>query len=66
MSRSEMALLPHALPTASQVLTTDLKITDAEAQVFNFLAADGFQAAAGAFLPTAWHRCRWWIFAERG
>ena len=66
MSRSEMALLPHALPTASQVLTTDLKITIAEANVFNFLAADGFQAAAGALPPTAWLRCSWWIFAERG
>ena len=59
MSRSETALLPHALPTASQVLTTDTKIFSSEAHVFNFLAADGFQAAAGAFLPTAWHRCRW-------
>ena len=38
MSRSEMALLPHVLPTASQVLTTDLKITNAEANIFNLLA----------------------------
>ena len=52
MSRSEMALLPHDLPTASQVLTIDLKITIAEANIFNLLADDDFQAAAGAFLPT--------------
>ena len=52
MSRSEMALLPRDLPTASQVLTTELKITIAEANIFNLLAADDFQAAAGAFLPT--------------
>ena len=51
MSRSEMALLPHDLPTASQVLTTDLKITIAEANISNLLADDDFQAAAGAFLP---------------
>ena len=50
--REQMALLPHDLPTASQVLTTDLKITIAEANISNLLADDDFQAAAGAFLPT--------------
>ena len=66
MSRSEMALLPHALPTASQVLTTDLKNTIAEANIFNLLADDEFQAAAGAWLPTVRHRCAGWIVADVG
>ena len=38
MSRTEMALLTRVLLTASQVLTTDSKITIAEAQNFIFLA----------------------------
>jgi hypothetical protein len=66
MSRSEMALLPHDLPTASQVLTIDLKITIAEANIFNLLAADDFQAAAGSSLPAAWLCCKCWILANRG
>ena len=57
MSRSEMTLLPRVLLTASQVLTTDTKITKSEAKIFNFIAADGFAGSCGTFLPTAWHRC---------
>ena len=44
MSRSEMALLPCALPTASQVLTTDPKITITEPNIFNLLTDDAKQA----------------------
>ena len=66
MSRSEMAHIPCVLLTASQVLTTDMKITKSEANIFNFLADDAFQAAAGALLPMAWHRCPGSFVAECG
>ena len=66
MSRSEMVILPRVSPTPSQVLTMDSKTTIAEANIFNFFAVDAFQAAAGAFLPTAWHRCPGSILAEHG
>ena len=59
MSRSEMSLLP-------QVLTMDPKSTIAEANIFNLFADDGFQAAVGAFLPTAWHRCPGSFVTEHG
>ena len=52
MSRSEMALLLCVFPTASQVLTTDTKRICSKTNMFNLLADDDFQAAAGAFLPT--------------
>ena len=66
MSRSEMALLPCVLLTASQVLTTDTNITKSEGKIFNFLADDGFQAAAGGLLPTVWHRCAGCFLADGG
>ena len=66
MSRSEMAYLPRVFPTASQVLTKDTKITKSEANIFNFLADDAFPAVAGAFLPTAWHRCAGCSLADGG
>ena len=66
MSRSEMALLPHVLPTPSQVLTMDSKSTRYEGKIFHLFADDGFQAALGALLPTAWHRCAGSILAEHG
>ena len=66
MSRSEMALLPCVLLTASQVLTTDTNITKSEGKIFNFLADDGFQAALGALLPTVWHRCKCRISSDYG
>ena len=57
MSRSALALLPHIMRTASQVLTTDPKIVDYEANIFN----DSFNAffgvdigISGASWPTAW------------
>ena len=43
MSRSALALLPHIMRTASQVLTTDPKIVDYEANIFN----DSFNAFFG-------------------
>ena len=66
MSRSEMVIIPRVLPTPSQVLTMDSKTTNAEANIFNFFAVDGLQAAVGAFLPTAWHRCSGSFIAEHG
>ena len=66
MSRSEMALLPHVLPTPSQVLTMDSKSTRYEGKIFNLFADDGFQAALGALLPTAWHRCKCRISSDYG
>ena len=66
MSRSEMAYLPRAFPTASQVMTTDKKSTIAEAKIFNFAADDHFQAARGSFLPTVWHCCAGWFVADAG
>ena len=66
MSRSEMVILPRVSPTPSQVLTMDSKTTIAEANIFNFFAVDGLQAAVGAFLPAAWHRCAVAIAAELG
>ena len=66
MSRSEMALLPHVLPTPSQVLTMDSKSTIAEDKIFNVFADDDFQAAEGALLPTMWHRCAGWFVADDG
>ena len=66
MSRSEIVLLPCVLPTASQVLTTDTKITKSEVKIFNFIADDGFQAAAGGLLPTVWHRCAGCFLADGG
>ena len=41
-SRTEMALLTHVLPTASQVLTAVSKITYAESKIFNLLTVDDF------------------------
>ena len=66
MSRSEMVIIPRVLPTPSQVLTMDPKSTIAEANIFNLFADDGFQAAVGAFLPTACHRCPGSFVAEHG
>ena len=66
MSRSDMALIPHVSPSAAKVLTTDTKSTVAEAKIFNFLADAEFQAAWGAFLPTAWHRCAGFFIADVG
>ena len=37
MSRSALVLLPHIMRTASQVLTTDSKIVDYEANIFNMI-----------------------------
>ena len=55
--RVRLALLPHIMRTASQVLTTDPKIVDYEANIFN----DSFNAffgvdigISGASWPTAW------------
>ena len=45
MSRTNMALLMRVLLTASQVLTVDSKIANVEANTFDLLAVDGFQAA---------------------
>ena len=66
MSRSEMAHIPCVLLTASQVLTTDTKITKSEVKIFNFLADDAFRAAVGALLPMVWHRCPGSFVAECG
>ena len=44
-----MALLMRVLLTASQVLTADSKITNAEANIVDLLAVDDFQAVATAF-----------------
>ena len=42
MSRSALALLPHVKRTASQVLTTDSKIVDCEANIFNLILHEFF------------------------
>ena len=66
MSRSELALLPCLTSTASQVLTADTKITNAEANNFNFFDGADLQLAAGTLLLTAWHRCQDFHCADRG
>ena len=44
MSRTDMALLKHVLPTASQMLTADSEITSVKAKIFNSSVRNGFQA----------------------
>jgi hypothetical protein len=58
-----MALLMRVLLTASQVLTADSKITNAEANTVNLLAVDDFQAVATALVPTAWSQWHAQFFA---
>ena len=63
MSRTNMALLMRVLLTASQVLTADSKITNAEANIVDLLAVDDFQAVATALVPTPWSQCLAQFFA---
>ena len=58
MSRSEMALIPCVLPTASQALTTDSVFIGVEVKIFNLFAGAGFQSAVVVFPLTAWYRCQ--------
>ena len=58
MSRSEMALLPRVLPTASQTLTTDSVFIGVEVKIVNLFAGAHFQSAVVVFPLTAWYRCK--------
>jgi hypothetical protein len=66
MSRTNMALLMRVLLTASQVLTVDSKIANVEANIFNFLAVDGFQVAGTALVLAPWYHFQASFFADRG
>ena len=66
MSRTNMALLMRVLLTASQVLTVDSKIANVEANTFDLLAVDGFQAALNALVPTACRHSQAKLFVDRG
>ena len=66
MSRTNMALLMRVLLTASQVLTVDSKIANVEANIFNFLAVDGFQVAGTALVLAPWYHFQASCFADRG
>ena len=61
-----MALLMRVLLTASQVLTVDSKIANVEANIFNFLAVDGFQVAGTALVLAPWYHFQASFFADRG
>ena len=54
MSRSETALLTHAMPNASQVLTTDSEITITEANDFILFDGAGLSTAASGLVSTSW------------
>jgi hypothetical protein len=66
MSRTNMALLMRVLLTASQVLTVDSKIANVEANIFNFLAVDGFEVAGSALVLAPWYHFQASCFADRG
>ena len=70
MSRSALALLPHIMRTASQVLTTDSKIVDYETNIFNdsfntlFLVNHGCFVADGlaGFISLCWRNFNGFFF----